>query len=112
MNAEQNEKLAKEIIKLLKEKKCWIDVSLYYNNKRVSSQGDGEIVVEDNIDVTKYIEYNNPEVITMTFEGPFYRAINVGKEWDDNRTYNRFKKIVEKYGYKIHPGYAWSLSLR
>lgn len=108
---QKNEKLANEIIKLLKKQHCWSDVSLYFNNKRLSSKGN-DFVVEEDVDVSKYIEYNNPETITMSFEGPFYRAVNVGYEWDNNKTYKMFEKLVGKYGYAIHPGYAWSLTLR
>lgn len=104
---EKNEKLAGEIIGLLKEHGCWFDASLMYNNKRVSSNGR----VEENVNVREMIEYCNPETITMTFEGPFYRAMNYGREFDNHKLYNQFNKLIEKYGYYFEFGHAWSLTL-
>jgi hypothetical protein len=98
------EKLANEIIEFLKENQLWRDVSLYYDNKRVSSNNG----IEYGINVSDYIEYNNPETITMSFEGPLYHVLN---DFEGNDLYFAFENIVKKYGFYFEFGYAWSLAL-
>lgn len=53
-------------------------------------------------------EYNNPDTLTMTFEGPLYHAMNyyIGtpSAWDD------LNRIFARYGLYHEMGYAWSLT--
>lgn len=58
-------------------------------------------------DVTKQVYFNNPQTITMTFEGPMYHDINYGSE----KILDKINKKATKYGLYAELGYAWSLAL-
>lgn len=57
-------------------------------------------------DVTECVEYNNPESITMTFEGTLYHLINYASEG----TWDRLMEIGANYGQYPEQGHAWSLA--
>lgn len=57
--------------------------------------------------VTKQVEFNNPQTITMTFEGPMYHDINYGS----GKILDKINKRATKYGLYAELGYAWSLAL-
>lgn len=99
------EKLANEMIKYLKKQELFHDTSVYFNSKRIKSSGE----IEEDIDVTKYIEYCNPEAITMTFEGPLYMHMN--GHIKGSKVYEKLNSIANKYGYYLQPGHAWSFTL-
>ena len=113
---ENMDKLAVEIIGFLQKLKMFQDVNIYCNNKRLSSSpGTDSMAIElpdvtyyvtDNIDVTTIVEYNNPETITMTFEGPLNHELNYGSA----KTEVILSKIFAKYGLYFELGYAWSLA--
>jgi hypothetical protein len=114
------EKCAKEIISFLMKHHMWIDTSIYVNGKRYGCY-DGEhyqydntwdcVFREDNMDPKDYVEYTS-DFLTMTFEGPFYDAINynISAKYSD-KIMKEFDKIISKYNKYYELGYAWSLAL-
>lgn len=54
-------------------------------------------------------EYNNPDTLTMTFEGPLYHAINYGSG-RGYRAQAELDEIFARYGLYLELGHAWSLS--
>lgn len=122
-SAEIKENLAMELIKWLVKRDLFYDVFIYVNGKRYASNvykpklETKEITntdicpepffVQDNINAKDYIEYANPDLITMSFEGPLYHEINYG----NGKTYEDLRKFFNKYNLYFELGYAWSLSL-
>lgn len=100
-----NEKIAKEMISFLKRRKLWVDSAIYVNGTRIHSDGR----VEENIDVTKYLEFCNPDGVSMIFEGPLNRHIN--GHISGSNVYKKLDEIANKYGFYIEQGYSWSISL-
>jgi hypothetical protein len=80
------------------------DVTIYFNNCRLFDDGR----IEENIDVRDYLEYGNPDTLSVVFEGPLYSVMNydfghpIVKKLDD---------LLKSYGYYFDLGYAWSFSI-
>lgn len=121
---EEKETLVKDLIKWLVNHNMFSDINIYCNNKCWKSDNhkphsnmtairdnsiypDGVIYVYDNINVKQYIEYANPKLITMSFEGPLYHALNYGN-WKLEQELNDF---FAARGLYFELGYAWPLSL-
>ena len=114
------ERCAFEIINFLIRHKMWIDTSIYVNGKRYGCY-DGEhyqygntwdcVFREDNMNPADYVEYYS-DFLTMTFEGPFYDAINynISAKYS-NKIMSEFEDIIKKYKKYHEQGYAWSLAL-
>lgn len=114
------QKLAEKLIKYLQKNDMFHMVNIYVNNQKISSDEPygkekpdekketkyGSYYVYNNKDVTKIVEYNNPNTITMTFEGPLYHEINYG----NGKVENDLNKIFEQYNLYYELGYAWSLA--
>ena len=116
LTAEDIEDMASEIRELFLKNGMWIDTTIYFNGKAFSTgdlkgnfyYNDPEhLVVLENEDPKLYTEYVG-EILTMTFEGPFYAAIN----------YNvcpsvlaEFNKIIGKRGCYYELGNSWDLTL-
>lgn len=85
------ENLAKEIRQYLLDRDMWSDVRIYFNGKAFSTDdGQGHhyyndpqhlIVLEDE-DPLRYTEYAG-DILTMTFEGHLYEALNYGSYGDN-----------------------------
>lgn len=54
-------------------------------------------------------EYNNPDTLTMTFEGPLYHAINYNSG-HGYKAESELNGIFARYGLYLELGHAWSLS--
>ena len=118
-NKQQIEKLTKELISYMQKKDLFDMVRIYANGNRYSnekSEGSeeyqtkyGSYFMTPNVDVRKIVEYNNPDTITMTFEGPLYHALN-GYSVDAESIETSLSKLFEKYGLYYELGYAWSLA--
>lgn len=116
ITSENMDALALEIIEFLQKNDLFQDVSIYCNNKRISSnvitEGDlvktelGAYYVIGNCNVSSIVEFNNPNTITMTFEGPLYMVLNYGPA----KTEEAFSALFIKYGLYYELGYAWSLA--
>ena len=115
---ERCEVLAQEIYKLLLEHDMWIDVSIYYNGKRMStSDGDnfrynGPPFIEEDKNPKDYFEYVNDEhILSMSFDGPLYDALNGYGGWDGWDIEERFSNLLSKHGLYYELGNAWNLTL-
>ena len=116
----RNNKLMLDIIKYLQKKNYFIDVNIYTNGHKYSSEkhdGDTELTTKYGIyydsgewDVESQIEFNNPKTLTMTFEGPLYHDYNHNYEYKACHAERDITKICEKYGLYPEQGYAWSLA--
>lgn len=116
------EDLARRIYEFLLKNEMWIDVSIYYNGKVMTSCGEingewkfaynGDPFLIDNKDPRDYFEYVNPDhILSMSFEGIFYECMNgyagdygwcVVQEFDD---------LLAEYGLYYELGNAWNLTL-
>lgn len=114
----RNKRLMEEIIRYLCKHGMFID-TCFYTNGRKYSPDQGKSGVECSTyghkyydhgdwDVTQQIEYNNPNTVTMTFEGPLYMAYNGYVSYPPAE--EDIQKIAEKYGLYPEQGYAWSLA--
>lgn len=117
-DSERLEALAWEIHNFLRERELWIDISIYYDGKRMStsrkvdgkyeSRYNGEPFIEEGYDPRDYFEYvQNPHIASLSFEGPFYDVVNYtsGKVLDD------FEKLLRKHGLYMELGNCWNCSL-
>lgn len=117
--ADRSEKLAKEIYDLCIKYGFWIDVAIYYNGKRMSSwyedeQGktkydyNGKPHVSEGYDPKDYFEYvREPNILSMSFEGPVYSAINI---YGYSQFAFELSSLFSKYGLYYELGNAWNLS--
>lgn len=106
LTAEQKEKLANEILELLKEYDLNGDLRIYYNNKCL--QGNGAVI--EDVKGSDKFEYANDDTLSITFEGAFYSVINYHMPSLHNEVMPKFKKILENYGLYYEQGHAWNLS--
>ena len=106
------EQLAKEIYDVLLANEMWIDVSIYYNGKRMSSscgnnfRYNGEPFIEEDINPKDYFEYCG-NILSMSFEGPVYQAIN----YNGGDIVDQLDAVFKKHGLYYELGDAWNLSL-
>lgn len=98
--------LAKEISILLESYDCHTDTAIYYSNQRLSY--DGSWKLEEGFKGSSFTQYANDSTITMTFEGNFYEVMNYGLF---PKLYDKFSKLLEKYGFYFELGNAWNLAL-
>lgn len=110
------EELTLKLIMYLQKHRMFHNINIYVNNQRFSSDfhvGDtekntsyGNFYLADDIDVTQIVEYNNPDTLTMTFEGPLYDELNYNR----SNTRRDLEQIFAQYGFYFEQGYAWSLA--
>ena len=94
------EQFANEVMRYLIKHELDMDVSIYYNNKRMSRKYDWrnpdappKLVVEENMNPFKYFEYANyNHILSMSFEGPLYESLNYSGYAEDG-----LRNIFEKY---------------
>ena len=108
------EQLVDEITAFLDKHNLQSGVYIYFNNKRIVSEGffDGENLTykwiqEENMDPHDYFDYAAyNHILSMSFEGALYDIINFyGGALDE-----KFREIFEKYGLYFEQGNAWNLS--
>ena len=110
----QIEQLAKEIMDFLDKCHMQDGVCIYFNNKRMRSDGnwDGKDltyswVEEDDVDPHDYFEYAAYEhILSMSFEGALYDVLN----YTFGKREEKFRAIFEKYGLYFELGNYWNLS--
>lgn len=114
------EALAQNIQKWLREHEMWIDTSIYYNGKCMSTAREvngkreyrynGEPFIEDNVDPRNYFEYVAKEhIMSMSFEGPLYHVLNAYVPgW--TKLEADFQHIFDKHGCYYEMGHAWNLT--
>lgn len=97
------------------------NISIYYNNNRVRFSMDKEDArehctewepkiiykFEKDVNPFDYFDYANPHhILSMSFEGSLYDALNDG----DGTEEEALKKIMKKYGVYYELGNDWNLS--
>lgn len=121
MTRTQIEELRLKIVRLLAKYDCLVDCTIYANNTRwiygcTFSDDYSEMTtttkIEENVDVSEYLEYCNPDTISIAFDGSgLYGILNYDI---DDRTIGfieRFNALLKEYGLYYEQGFAWSLSL-
>lgn len=100
---EKNELMAEDLKEMLLKYKIFNGTSIYFNNKRVVFSN-GNLKVEDNIKVEDYLEWGNPDTISISYEGvdSLYLLINgFANEEDDKekaaKVMNELRDIEKKY---------------
>lgn len=111
------ERCVEDLIKWLAAKELFQDVNIYANGLCYSSNMHGDCACDETItphatvfirkepNPETIVEYFNPKLINMTFEGPLYHALNYGY-----RVEPQLNEFFEKRGLYFEYGYAWSLS--
>ena len=116
---EKIELLARDIYNWCLKKHLWGDNIIYFDGKAWSSSPEwsgvqGKKISESlyeymNKNPKDYFEYANPDILSMSFEGPLYHVLNAYvKGW--TKLENQFAKLFEKHGFYYEMGYSWSLS--
>ena len=113
------EKLAKELRQYLIDRGMWQDARIYFGGKAFSTDDNNgnryyndpeHLVVLEDEDPRRYTEYAG-DILTMTFEGPLYEALNYGDygglSW---KTEEDLTAIFRKYGLYYEMGHSWDLS--
>ena len=118
MTNKQKEQLATEIFEWLVEHEMWVDVCIYFNGIRWSTNNrdctefcyNEYEHFDDVADPIDYFEYvNEPNILSMSFEGPLYHVLN-GYTAGWVKLEDEFRKIFEKYGVYYEMGHAWNLT--
>lgn len=101
------ENLAKEIRQYLLDREMWIDTRIYFGGVAYDSDTPDTL---PNMNPRDYTEYAG-DILTMTFEGPLYEALNYG-DYGNNpwKTEEELSAIFRKYGLYYELGECWSLS--
>ena len=86
------------------------DLSLNADKPRVEVSDGVFMRDEGEYNVADYVEYCNPDTLTMTFEGPFYADYNGDVPGRGYQAEEDMTRIGEKYGLYPQQGYAWSLT--
>lgn len=122
MSEAQNQKLMEDIIDYLEPHELFEDVNIYTNDHKYSS--DKPRIADSSVtelttskgnkyydygkwNVTSQVEYNNPDSVTMTFEGDLYDALNYD---DKGIVMTKLEQIGKKYGVYPELGHQWSLA--
>lgn len=119
-NQKKAEALAKDIYTWCQKKGLWGDNIIYFNGKAWSSSkewngvqgksiGDDLYEYEDK-NPRDYFEYvNDPNILSMSFEGPLNHVLNAYvRGWVNLES--EFMKLFEKYGLYYEMGNTWNLS--
>ena len=118
LTKKQIEELATEIFNWLVDNKMWVDVAIYFNGKRWSTNDkkckefcyNERRYFEDKAEPKDYFEYvREPNILSMSFEGDLYDVLN-GYTYGWVTKEEEFRKIFEKYGLYFELGNAWNLS--
>lgn len=116
LTTNQREQLATEIFNWLVDNELWVDVCIYFNGKRWSTNNkdcsefcyNERKYFEDEANPMDYFEYvREPNILSMSFEGALYNVLN-GYSYGNEEV--KFRKIFEKYGLYYELGNAWNLS--
>ena len=100
---EKNELMAEDLKEMLLKYNIFYGTSIYFNNKRVSYR-EGNLEVEENIKVEDYLEWGNPDTISISYEGvdSLYLLVN-GYAYEENdkekaaKVMNELRDIEKKY---------------
>jgi hypothetical protein len=106
INTEQKEKMAHEILELLKEYDLNTDIRIYFNGRCL----DGNGTITGNKRGSEYFKYANDETLSMSFEGDFYEVINNYYPEMADIVMPKFAGILDAYGLFYEMGEPWNLA--
>lgn len=115
LTKKQIEKMAYEIRKFLLDNEMWIDVTIYFNGKALSTSNGREfgyndpekVFLREDVDPRDYFEYVG-DILSMSFEGPFCHCLAYGTAPSVEKA---FRELLAKYGVYYELGQCWNLSL-
>jgi hypothetical protein len=105
LTAKIKEKLANEILALLKEHSLDGDVSIYFNEKRLKGNG----AIEENKRGSDIFKHATDNTISMAFEGDLYDVMNYRYESLAEKFIPLFTKLLNSYGLFYEKGDEWNL---
>lgn len=115
LTKDQIEQLVDEITAFLEKHNLQSGVCIYFNNKRIVSEGffDGENLTykwiqeedKDPHDYFEYAAYNH--ILSMSFEGPLYDLLN----YRGGKLEEQFRIIFERYDLYFEFGYSWCFTV-
>lgn len=119
MDNNKFENLARDIYDWCIKHDLWGDNIIYFNGKAWSSSSewggiDGKKIGDELYEYADknpcdYFEYGNPDILSMSFEGPLNHVLNAYVPgWV--RLEEEFSNLFKKYGLYYEFGYSWSLS--
>lgn len=110
-----NERLMRTIIRLLAKHNMFQEVHLFINGREYASEAKpgATALLTNHIpyydygpkDVSKTVEYANPDALTITFEGELYHAYN---GFYHSSIVDELQAAAAKYHMYFEQGYAWS----
>ncbi len=116
-DSERLEHLATEIYQWLRDRGMWMDVAIFYDGKRMTSQSavGGETIFRyngepfrDAADPRDFFEYvADPHILSMSFDGPLYEALNYGGKEEEE-----LHMLLKSHGLSYGLGNAWNLTCR
>lgn len=101
------EELREKIIDLFKSYELYLDCTIFCNGKRYCYSND-KLETEEDADVSEWLDYYNPDTLSMSFDGDIYDVFNYGalpSLWE------KFDELISSYRYYYELGNAWNLSL-
>lgn len=116
MTEKRIERLAFDIRRFLLDHSLWVDVTIYFNGKALSTDDrkgtfayndPNKLILLENQDPKRFFEFAGG-VLSMSFEGDFYDVMNYGS-WPE--ALDAFNKLLDKYGCCYELGNAWNLSV-
>ena len=106
LTKKQKEKLAYEILELLKEYGLNTDVRIYFAGKCLTGNGD----IISGVRASDRFDYANDDTLSMAFEGSFYEVINYYAPATANIVLPKFSGILKAYGLYYELGNPWNLA--
>lgn len=107
-----NEKMANAIRDFVVQHELGGDMRIYFNGKAYHFTSTTEYTVLEDIVGSRFYQFANDETVSMSFEGDFYYVMNYGwenKNW--SKLEEKFRLLLDKFGYYAELGHAWNLSL-
>lgn len=110
------EQMAFDIRQFLLDWEMWVDVTIYFNGKAISTDDrnghygyndPNKLFVLEDMDPKRYFEYAGG-ILSMSFEGEFYYVVNY---YEVAPAMDQFVAILDKYGCYFELGNAWNLSV-
>lgn len=104
--------MALKIKEFLVKENCNVDVSIFYNNKEIYKiKEDGSFDEKEDVDPHDCFEYAAiKHILSMTFEGELYYALNYSSRWGE-KIKDGLTLIFCMYGMYYELGNAWNLTV-
>lgn len=105
LTKKQKEKLAYEILELLKQHELAGDVRIYFNNMCLT--GDGAVL--EDMKGSDYFKYATDKTISMSFEGDLCGVLNYHYDNFSEKVITEFQTLLSVYGLYYELGEHWNL---